>query len=112
MSYTTKIVYEPLRSINSATFTGSYQELGTSLAHPATIIKMVNNSTSLVLVSLDGINAVDVCPAGSFWLYDETANSPAQGIPGIFLSQGTQIYVSGAAGTGSVYLVVQYIQES
>lgn len=107
MSSTNRIAWETLRSIDSATFTGSKQAVGTPLAFPSYILKMVNNSTSLVTVSIDGINDVDVAPASSFWLYDEgkvalSASSPA-------LPKGTQIYVTGSAGTGSVYLVSQYI---
>jgi hypothetical protein len=111
MSYTTKIIYEPLRSIDSATLSGSYLPIGNSLEHPGTIVKMVNNSTVLVTVSTDGVNDHDVCPAGSFWLYDETGNAPSQGSSALFLPEGTQIYVKGSPGTGDIYLVVQYIQE-
>lgn len=107
MGYTQKITWEPLRSIDSATFTGSFQELGTPLAHPAYKIKLINNSTVLVTVSIDGTTAVDVVPATSFFLYDETVlASPSLQ----FLPQGTQIFVNGSAGEGLVYLVVQYIE--
>jgi len=107
MGYTQRITWEPLRSLDSASFTGSYQRLGTALVNPSIIIKMVNNSTVDVLISLDGSTDVDVCPAGSFWLYDEdTSGNPSpEAIPA-----GTQIFVKGSAGTGSVYLVTQYIE--
>jgi len=107
MAYTQRIYWEPLRSIDSATFTGSYQALGTPLAHPGYIVKLVNNSSVLVTISVDGVNDVDVAPANSFWLYDESkSGSPPeqQACP-----KGLQFYVKGSAGTGSVYLVVQYI---
>jgi len=107
MAYTSKVAWETLRSIDSATFTGSYQAIGTPLSFPAYKLKLVNNSTVLVTVSIDGVNDVDVAPAGSFWLYDETVTlSPSiQGIPA-----GTKIFVKGSAGTGSVYLVSQYLK--
>jgi hypothetical protein len=101
-----RVFYEALRSINSATFTGVYQALGTVLAHNPFLIKMVNNSTVPVTVSIDGIVDHDICPAGSFFLYDETANSSREG--GLTVAKGTQFWVKGAAGVGSVYLVVQY----
>ncbi len=101
-----KITWETLRSRDSATFTGSFQTLGTPLQNPSAKCKLVNNSTVLVTISIDGTNAIDIAPAGSFWLYDESLyhmnSAPA-------LPAGTQFYVSGAAGTGSVYLVTQYI---
>lgn len=106
MAYTTRIAWEPLRSIDSSTFTGSYQELGSSLEFPSYICKLVNNSNVLVTISIDGVTDVDVAPANSFWLYDETK----YGNPSLqFLPQKTQFFVKGSAGTGSVYLVSQYI---
>ena len=107
MGASQRIAWETLRSIDSATFTGLYQNLGTPLQHPGYIVKLVNNSTVLVTISVDGINDVDVAPAGSFWLYDESKNGLNAQMPS--LPQGTQIMVKGSAGTGSVYLVVQYL---
>ena len=104
---TTRIAWEPLRSIDSSTLTGSYQAVGTPLANPSYILKMVNNSTVLVTVSIDGLEDIDVCPANSFWLYDEGKHSsPSQFV---YVPQGTQVYVKGSAGTGLIYLVTQYI---
>lgn len=110
MSYTNRIAWETLRSIDSATFTGSYQALGTPLANPSYICKLVNNSTVLVTISINGTTDIDVAPAGSFWLYDEGKTGVSSAFPAI--SKGTQFYVKGSAGTGSVYLVSQYIIQS
>lgn len=111
MSHTNRIAWETLRSRNSTTFNNTYQTLGTPLENPSYICKLVNNSTQLVTVSIDGVNDIDVAPANSFWLYDEGKVGVSSSIPA--LSAGTQIYVKGAAaGTGSVYLVSQYIIQS
>ena len=108
MAYTSRIAWEALRSVDSTTLAGAYVALGTPLAHPSYILKMVNNSDTDVLVSVDGVNPIDVCPAGSFWLYDEGKIGLSAGYPG--MPQGTQIYISGTVGTaGSIYLVSQYI---
>lgn len=104
------MIYEPLRSIDSATFTGSYQALGTPLANPASLVKLVNNSTVLVTVSVDGTTDVDVAPASSFFLYDVTSDSPHES-ESVYYEKGRQYYVKGSAGTGSVYLVVQYARQ-
>lgn len=108
MAYTTRIAWEPLRSVNSATFAASYVAVGGPLTHPSYILKLVNNSNVLVTISIDGITDVDVAPANSFWLYDEDeGNDRHPGIPA-----GTQVFVksaTGAAGTGLVYLVSQYL---
>jgi hypothetical protein len=69
---------------------------------------MVNNSNVLVTVSIDGINDYDVCPAGSFWLYDETQADFTNFTP--FIPEGTQITCKSAtAGVGLIYLVSQYL---
>ena len=104
---THRIAWETLKSIDSATFTGSYQALGTPLQHPSYICRLVNNSNVLVTISIDGINDMDVAPANSFWLYDEGKVGIAGAYPA--LPQGTQFMVKAAAGLGSVYLVSQYI---
>lgn len=111
MAYTKKFLYEALRSIDSSTFTGSFQALGTALAHPASLVKLVNNSNVFVTVSDDGTRDVDVAPGNSFFLYDITANTPSQGDDAVFIPQGRQYYVKGAAGTGLVYLVVKFIEQ-
>lgn len=107
MSSTNRLAWETLRSIDSATLTGSYQALGTPLAYPSFICKIVNNSSVLVTISINGSTDIDVAPANSYWLYDEgrvisVANAVA-------LPKGVQFYVKGSAGTGSIYLVSQYI---
>lgn len=113
-SYTSRITWETLRSLDTASSpfsTGVYTNLGTPLLHPSYICKLVNNSNVLVTISIDGINDIDVAPAGSFWLYDEGKNvNSSNPLPA--LPQGTQIMVksgTGAAGVGLIYLVTQYI---
>lgn len=106
MSFTQTIAWEALRSIDSATFTGSYQALGTHLLYPSCILKIVNNSNVLVTVSIDGSTDIDILPINSFVLYDELK----YGNPNYqFVRAGTQFYVKGSAGVGSVYLVSQYL---
>jgi len=110
MSYTRKLIYEPLRSIDSATFTGSYQALGTPLANAASLVRLVNSSDVVVTISTDGVNDHDIAPSNSFWLYDIASDSPSMS-DSVFAEKGRQYYVKGSAGTGSVYLVVQYVKQ-
>jgi len=107
MGYTTRIAWETLRSIDSATLTGGYQMVGTALMNPSYKCKMVNNSNVLVTVSIDGATDIDVLPANSFWLYDEDQTVLHESLP-----EGTQIFVKGTAGVGLIYLVTQYIVQS
>lgn len=105
MPYNTRISWETLRSVDSSTFSGSYVAVGGPLANPSYKLKLVNNSTADVTVSIDGATDIDVAPAGSFWLYDESTTIAQQAIP-----KGTQIYVKGTSGAGVVYLVSQYLE--
>ena len=111
MSYTNRVAWEALRSLNTASMVSAvtYYNIGTPLLFPSYKLKMVNNSNVLVTVSINGSSDIDVCPGNSFWLYDETqaqistANAPA-------IPAGTQISVkSAAAGIGLIYLVSQYL---
>lgn len=111
MSYTRQLEYETIRSIDSATFTGSYQKIGAPLSNACSLLKLVNNSTVLVTISVDGVNDHDISPAASFWLYDITSDSPEES-GSIFRKKGTQYWVKGSAGTGSVYLVAQYVVQA
>lgn len=93
---------EVLRSINSATFTGSFQAVGTPLTHSIRIIKFTNNSSVLVTVSWDGVNAHEALPAGSFLLIDVAANREMS--QSFEIANGTQFYASGTASTGLFYI--------
>src|SRR2546423_680703 len=99
MGYTTKINWETLRSLNTATDAtfgaGGYAALGVALVNPSYVLKLINNSNVLVTISIDGINDIDVAPANSFWLYDEGKGDQGQkSVPA-----GTQISVK--SGTGA-----------
>ena len=106
MAFTDRIAWETLRTL-AAPFSGAYQAVGGPLEHPSYICKLVNNSTVLVTISIDGIEDVDVAPSNSFWLYDEGKVGQSSATPA--LPQGTQVMIKGTGGTGSVYLVSQYI---
>lgn len=110
MAFTNRVTWELLRSLDSSTMSSSstYYTVGTALLYPSYKLKLVNNSTQLVTISIDGAHDYDVCPAGSFWLYDETQAVITTSTPAI--PAGTQISCkAAAAGTGLIYLVSQYL---
>lgn len=109
MAYTKKLQFDLLRSLSSASVTGSFQALGTALTYPSSIVRITNDSTQDVTVSIDGTNSHDIVASNSFVLYDATANTPSQGDDAVFFPQGTQFYVKGTAGTGTIYITVLYI---
>lgn len=105
MSVKNSMYYIPMTSIDSATFTGSYQLIntgGTTL--PCFSFKIVNNSTVDVTVSINGTTDHDYIPTKSAQIYDLQTNKQPQNDM-CQLAQGTKVYVKGSAGTGSVYLV-------
>jgi len=102
-----KIAAEALRSINSNTFAGSYQNLGTALTQQSRLLKITNDTTVGVTISFDGgTTDHEYLPAGSFLLLDVCANHvwDAKFVWAI----GTQVAVKGSAGTGLVYLSTYY----
>lgn len=101
-----KLYPDTLRSIDSASFTGSYQAIGTALTQSTRIVKFTNNSNVLVLVSWDGTNNHEALPPGSFLLLDVSTNKENGNI--LEIPVGTQFFVSGSSGTGLVYLSTYY----
>lgn len=104
-----RIIPDSLRSRASSTMTASYQTLGSALSYPVCLIKCINNSNQDVLISWDGVNDHDIVPAGSFFLYDVCSDAGAQ--RGLYVGKGTQFWVKGTAGTGTVYLANFYTSE-
>lgn len=105
-NFNTRLLPEVLRSIDSSTFTGSYQAIGTVLANPSRLVKFTNVSTKSVSISWDGSNDHEILPAGSFVLLDIATNK--EEMSSCYIAAGTQFYVKGAAGTGLVYLSTYY----
>ncbi len=102
--------WETLRVLAAEDISPTYVPLGDSLENPARIIKMVNTTDVDILVSTNGSDDMDVCPAGGFFLYDIMSNKSEQSC--MFVDQGTVFYISGEPTTGSVYLVVIYTSAS
>lgn len=106
MSIGVRAQAEPLRSFNTATFTGSYQAFGTPFVNPIRIIKITNVSNTNATISFDGTNDHELVPSNSFVLYDFSANREVGNQ--LELAALTQVYIKGAVGVGSVYLSAYY----
>lgn len=98
----------PLKSIDSASFTGSYQliySLGTPNA--CFFLSIINNSNRDITVSYDGTNDHDFVPTlKSRDLPVQTNSQPNNKIA--LFATGTKVWVKAAAGTGFVYLAGYY----
>lgn len=108
MAYKSSLTYGPLQSISSGDISATYAALGDPLAQQASIVKIVNDSNQTVTVSVDGVTSHDYLPENSYVLYDLTTNHPLAS-NGSFFPKGTQFYVKGTSGSGSVVLVYLYI---
>lgn len=97
---------ETLRSIAASTFTGSYQVVGSTLAHPIRLVKFQNDTATSVTISWDGTNDHDYIPSGGFLLLDVSANKEISQI--LSIAVGIQFYVKGSASTGSFYISTYY----
>ena len=101
-----RILPDVLRSIDSATFTGSYQAVGTPLTYPTRIVKFTNGSGTGVTISWTGSADHDFLPANSFLLLDCSANRELSNQ--LDIAAKTQFYVKGSASTGSFYISTYY----
>lgn len=93
-----------LTSIDSATFTGSYQVINPNgVEHALFTLRINNDSNRDVTVSYDGTTDHEYILAGDFMQIDTQTNSQPNNQTCLF-AKGTTVYVKAAAGTGNVYL--------
>jgi hypothetical protein len=111
MASPSKIVrVDAYRTVAFGSISGTYAALGTPFTHPMRLIKIVNTCDTAMNISFDGTTNNDFIPAGSFALYDLTANQETQS--GFYFQIGTQVYVKQATApsSGAVYLIALYGQ--
>ena len=101
-----RLLPETEREIDSATFDGSFQEIGTPIDNPSRILIFVNDSLGKVKISWDGVNAAFTLLPGATVVIDETSNAIPQSE--FATSSQTQFYAKGSASTGSVFLSTFY----
>lgn len=98
-----------ITSISSASITSSLQAINTSgFPGPAIMIRLINASNKDVAVSFDGSHAHDYLQAGAVLQLIPQTNSIPNNWVALF-KKGTNVYVSGDAGTGYLYLAVYYV---
>lgn len=95
----------PLTSVSATTFDGTtYVPINPGgVPQPLFLYTIINDSSSDLIVSYDGVTAHDFIAAGSTSVNPIQYNSQ----PNTYianLARGTVIWVKGAMGTGEVYL--------
>lgn len=107
-----RLLPEPMRMINSASFTGSFMPFTDALiapspiTFPSRVLLFVNNCGVIVTISWDGVNDAFVLLPGAGFAFDENSNAVPQST--FVTSAGTQFYAKGVASTGFVYLSTFY----
>lgn len=97
-----------LTSIDSATFTGSYQAINSGgLTSPCFILRIVNNSTEDVTVSYNGTTDNEFVPKATQLNLTLQTSTQQNGLIAN-MSRGIIVHVKGATGTGLVYLSGYY----
>jgi hypothetical protein len=103
MYQSTSIKFNPIISIDSSTFTGSYIAFGTGFTYPVRLLHIVNKSNEDVLISFDGGYTDHLyIAAGSYLVYDFGTNR-GNSAPVLELAQGSPMMIKGTAGAGDVY---------
>ncbi len=107
-----KVYFDTLRSIAFGSISGTYAAVGTPLDVQARIICFTNTTQGDMILSTDSTNASGqiLIPAGSFKLYDLTANLVPGKDDSFVIAKATQFYVkqSTAPVSGSVYIEIVY----
>lgn len=99
------VKWESMQSFDTATLTGSFQAFGNPIPQAAIIVQIINGSTvPVTFATTDLTNGNFMLPSNSGVVYDICAN--ASNTEGRYIPAGTQFYVNGSAGTGSLYLIL------
>ena len=111
--YRERLLPEAVRTVNSASFAGSYLPFRDSLAvispitNPSRVLLLINGSGIIVTISWDGVTDHLVLLPGAGFAMDENANAVANAR--FMTAAGTQFYAKGSvADTGLIYLSTFY----
>ena len=110
MAYGRRANFETLREVAFGSITASYVAIGSTLAHDARMVQIVNTTDKALYISVDGANNIARIPSGSLLSLNFTENQVTN--EGFFLSLGTQFYVTrteaGAPTSGTIAVQVIY----
>lgn len=107
-----KVYFDSLRTLAFGGISGSYAAVGTPLTVNARMICFTNKTAGDMIFSTNNTDVAGqiLVPAGSFKLYDLTANLVPGKDDSFVLAIGTQFYVKQATApvSGAVYIELVY----
>lgn len=107
-----KVYFDTLRSLASGSISASYAAVGSALTVNPRIMCITNKTQGDMIFSTDDTNSSGqlIVPAGSFKLFDLTANLVPGKDDNFVIAEGTQFYVKQIAApvSGAVYIEFVY----
>ena len=107
-----KVYFDTLRTVAYTGISATYAVVGSALTVEARIICFTNKTQGDMIFSTDSTNATGqiFVPAGTFKLYDLTANLVPGKDDNFVVAKATQFYVkqSTAPTSGAVYIEIVY----
>jgi hypothetical protein len=103
-----KVYFDTLRSLAFGSISGTYAAVGSAFTQQARIICFTNKTAGDMIFSTDSTNSTGqiFVPAGTFKLYDLTANIVPGKDDSYVIAIGTQFYVKQVTApvSGAVYI--------
>lgn len=108
MSYSIRILAEPVRTLAFGSIGAAYAGVGDSLDNPTRMILIQNLTDTSLMFSFDGVDDHFPLSANSYIILDISSNKTKEA--GFFMSEGQRIYVKEivAPTSGSVYFTAFY----
>jgi hypothetical protein len=107
-----KVYFDTLRSLAHTSISATYAAVGTALTVNPRIMCITNKTAGDMIFSVDSSNADGnlFVPAGTFKLFDLTANLVPGKDDNFVIAEGTQFYVKQvtAPSSGAVYIEFIY----
>lgn len=117
MAHKNRVQAVSLSSFNAASLSGTYQAINsTGLSNACVILKIVNENSTGITISYDGINDHEYLPGTAAAIPRETLlldfSGGSHSGSEMKFAKGTVVYVKGTAGVGTIYLSGYYHDEN
>lgn len=98
-----------LKEFDTASLTGSYQNLGSALSNPAYYAVIVNDSDVDVYISTDGSTDHFRIPSGATLPFSTYPRHNLKTLAACLFKNGTQLEIKQVTGTGTGYISINLL---